>query len=131
MSEDTLPGAEIDERHDSVRSEISREMVRLYKEIFGRGPTKARTEFSDSGDILICTLENSLTRAEQRMMKIGEEQRVRDTRTAFQHATDDEFCGSVERILKRRVRAFVSGMDTEKDLAAEVFYLEPRSAIDV
>ena len=31
---------------DSVRAEISREMVRLYKELFGRGPTKARTEFA-------------------------------------------------------------------------------------
>jgi Na+-translocating membrane potential-generating system MpsC-like protein len=30
---------------ESIRAEISREMVRLYKELFGRGPTKARTEF--------------------------------------------------------------------------------------
>lgn len=43
---------------DSIRAEISREMVRLYKELFGRGPTKARTEFAGS-DIVICTLENT------------------------------------------------------------------------
>ncbi len=40
--------------YDSVRAEISREMVRLYKELFGRGPTKARTEFAGS-DIVICS----------------------------------------------------------------------------
>jgi hypothetical protein len=30
----------------------------------------------------------------------------------------------IERLLGRKVRAFISGMDTGKDVAAEVFYLE-------
>lgn len=47
---------------DSIRAEISREMVRLYKELFGRGPTKARTEFAGP-DIVICSLENTFTPA--------------------------------------------------------------------
>jgi uncharacterized protein YbcI len=101
----------------SVRAEISREMVRLYKEQFGRGPTRARTEFAGP-DIVISTLEDS------RMAEMGEDQRLRDTRTFFQHATEKDFCAVIERLLKRKVRAFVSGIDTARDVSAEVFYLE-------
>jgi uncharacterized protein YbcI len=107
----------------SVRAEISREMVRLYKEQFGRGPTRARTEFAGP-DIVISTLEDSFTPAERRMAEMGEDQRLRDTRTFFQHATEADFCAVIERLLKRKVRAFVSGIDTTRDVSAEVFYLE-------
>src|SRR4051795_5568992 len=107
----------------SVRADISREMVRLYKDQFGRGPTKARTEFAGP-DIVISTLEDSFTPAERKMAEMGEAQRLRDTRTFFQHATEADFCAVIERLLKRRVRAFVSGIDTEKDVSDEVFYLE-------
>jgi uncharacterized protein YbcI len=98
-------------------------MVRLYKEQFGRGPTKARTEFAGP-DIVISTLEDSLTPAERKMADMGEAQRLRDTRTFFQHATEEQFRRVVERLLNRRVRAFVSGIDTDSDVSAEVFYLE-------
>jgi uncharacterized protein YbcI len=107
----------------SVRAEISREMVRLYKSQFGRGPTRARTEFAGP-DIVISTLEDSFTPAERRMAEMGEDQRLRDTRTFFQHATEENFCAVIEGLLKRKVRAFVSGIDTAQDVSAEVFYLE-------
>lgn len=109
-------------RFDSVRAEISREMVRLYKEQFGSGPTKARTEFAGP-DIVICTLEHSLTPAEQSLVQMGEHQRLRDTRMYFQHATEEKFRGVVERITGRPVRAFVSGIDTCVDVSSEVFHL--------
>jgi|SRR4051794_30861666 len=107
----------------SIRAEISREMVRLYKDQFGRGPTKARTEFAGP-DVVVSTLEDTFTPAERKMAEMGESQRLRDTRTFFQHATEAEFCAVVERLLKRKVRAFVSGIDTDKDVSAEIFYLE-------
>jgi uncharacterized protein YbcI len=111
----------------SVRAELSREMVRIYKDVFGRGPTKARTDFAGP-DTVLCTLENSMTPAERSLAEMGEHQRLRDTRLYFQHATEGEFRDVVERILGRKVRAFISGMDTEQDLASEVFYLESRDA---
>jgi uncharacterized protein YbcI len=107
----------------SILAEISREMVRLYKEQFGRGPTKARSNFAGP-DTLICTLENTFTPAEQRLAEMGEDQRLRDTRLYFQHATETQFCEVIERVLDRRVRAFISGIDTGHDVSAEVFYLE-------
>ncbi len=101
-------------------------MVRLYKEQFGRGPTKAVSHFAGS-DTLICTLENTLTPAERNLAALGEHQRLRDVRLFFQHVTEDQFVGAVERITGRTVRGFVSGMDTNKDISAEVFYLHPIS----
>jgi len=113
---------------ESLRAEISRQMVRLYKELFGRGPTKARTDFV--GDVVISTLESSFTPAEQKLVEMGEHQRLRDTRLYFQHATEGEFRAVVEGLLGRRVRAFVSGTDTRCDVSTEVFYLEPLVDVD-
>jgi uncharacterized protein YbcI len=110
---------------DSVRAEISREMVRLYKEVFGRGPTKARTEFAGP-DIVICTLENTFTPAERSLSEMGEQQRLRDTRMYFQVAIEDQFREIIERVTGRKVRAFISGLDAKADVCSELFYLEDR-----
>src|SRR5829696_3189213 len=108
----------------AVLADISNEMVGLYKELFGRGPTRARTNWAGP-DTLICTLENSLTPAEKSLVALGEHQRLRDTRMVFQHATEGRFREVVERLTSREVRGFVSGTDVERDLSAEVFYLAP------
>ena len=112
----------------SVQLAVSNEIVRLYKEKFGRGPTKARTNFAGP-DVILTTLENSLTPAERNLVALGEHQRLRDTRTFFQYATETEFREAVERISGRKVRAFVSGIDVEKDVSTEVFYLEPKHGV--
>jgi uncharacterized protein YbcI len=124
MDQHVPESAEATDFQSSVRAEISREMVRLYKEQFGRGPTKARTEFAGP-DIVICTLEDSFTPAEKRLAEMEEHQRLRDTRLYFQHATKGEFIGTLERILDRKVRAFNSSIDTHQDVSVEVFHLEP------
>jgi uncharacterized protein YbcI len=105
---------------------LSNEMVRLYKELFGRGPTKARSNFAGP-DLIICSLEHTLTPAERSMADLGEHQRLRELRLFFQHARERDFREAVERITGRRVRGFVSGMDTHMDISAEVFYLEPQT----
>ena len=104
--------------------EISNAMVRLYKEAFGRGPTKARAQFA-GGDTLVVILENSLTVAERNLVAMGEHQRLREARLFFQYALEDQFRAIVERALGRRTVAFISGMDTARDVAMEVFTLEP------
>jgi uncharacterized protein YbcI len=58
------------------------------------------------------------------MTQMGDHQRLRDLRLYFQHATEEQFCEVIERVLGRKVRAFISGMDTGRDVAAELFYLE-------
>ena len=118
------PGT-LEERQGSHLSELSNAMVKLYKEQFGRGPTKTVTSYAGP-NVLITTLENSLTPVERRMAEMGEHQRLRDARTFFQYATEREFISAVEQITGRKVRAFVSGIDTAQDVSSEVFYLEPR-----
>ena len=112
-----------DARND-VSLELSNEMVRLYKELFGRGPARARTHFAGP-DTLVCSLERTLTPAEQTLAAMGEHQRLRETRMYFQHARERDFRDAVERITGRSVVAFVSGIDTTADMSCEVFYLEP------
>ena len=113
----------------SELSELSNAMVRLYKEQFGRGPTKARSAYAGP-DVVLCTLENSFTPAEQRLAQMGEHQRLRDTRMFFQYATEKDFRAEVEQITGRKVRAFVSGLDADRDLSSELFYLEPIEPVD-
>ena len=105
-------------------SSISNEMVRLYKEQFGRGPTKTRTDWAGP-DVLVVTLEETLTPAERTLKRMGKHQELRDLRLLFQYAEIAAFCEPVERLTGRKVRAFVSGMDTAADLATEMFVLHP------
>jgi uncharacterized protein YbcI len=129
MDQDTqaMPEQTAAEQRGMQTAELSNAMVRIYKEQFGRGPTKAHSVYAGP-DLVICTLEQSLTPAEDRMVQLGEHQRVRDIRTFFQHASEQEFVGAVEQITGRSVRAFVSGMDTGYDVSSEVFYLHPKSS---
>lgn len=107
-------------------AEISNEMVRIYKEQFGRGPTKVRSNYAGP-DTLVCTLENTFTPAERNLQAMGEHERLRDIRMFFQYASTSTFTAPVERITGRRVRAFISGIDTNADIALELFVLEPES----
>lgn len=103
--------------------DISNSMVRLYKDTFGRGPTKARAQFSGP-DTLIVLLENTMTIAERRLVEIGEYDRVREHRLFLQLTLEDRKRAEVERILSRRTVASICGIDPLRDLAAEVFTLE-------
>jgi uncharacterized protein YbcI len=112
----------------AMSAAISTAMVRLYKEQFGRGPTKTRTYWCGP-DLITVTLEDTLTPAERNLVKMGEHQRLRDMRMFFQYATVREFCEPVEQITGRRVRSFISGIDTEADgLSIETFILHPEGS---
>jgi uncharacterized protein YbcI len=115
----------LSEHDPSELKQISRAMVRLYKEQFGRGPETVWTRYSGP-DCIISILGSSLSPVERRMRDMGEEQRLRDIRVMFQHATEQEFRTAVEDVTGRRVIGFMSGIDVQNDLSSEVFTLEPR-----
>ena len=115
------------DRGRSVSAAISDEMVKLYKDQFGRGPTKVRTSWAGP-DLLVTILEDTLTPAERNLARMGEHERLRETRMYFQYASVREFCEPVERATGRKVRAFISGIDTKVDgLCVETFVLHPAS----
>src|SRR5215204_2923753 len=111
------------EARTSATMEISNAVVRLYKQQFGRGPTSARTYWCGR-DVITCILEDTLTPAERNLVRMGEHQRLRDTRIFFQYATVREFCEPVEHITGRTVRSFHSSIDTKVDgMSMETFVL--------
>jgi uncharacterized protein YbcI len=106
--------------------EISRAMVRLYKEQFGRGPESVFTHYAGPNTI-VSILANSLTPVEKSLREMGEHQRLRDIRVMFQHATEPQFRAAVEEITGRRVIGFTSGIDVHNDISSELFTLEERT----
>lgn len=103
--------------------EIANVIVHLYKDAFGRGPTKVRAQISGS-DTLVVLLEDMLTVPERQLVALGEPGRVREQRLFLQLALEDVKRAAVERIVKRPVLACVSGADPSRDLAVEVFVLD-------
>ena len=109
----------------SVAAAISNEMVRLYKGQFGRGPTNVRTLFAGP-DTVVVVLEDTLTPTERKLVALGEHQRLRELRMFVQYATVREFCEPVERLTGRKVRAFLSSIDSVAEgVAIETFVLHP------
>ncbi len=107
--------------------QVSNAVVRLYKDAFGRGPTKARARFAGA-DTLVVVLEDSMTVVERNLAAMGEHGRLRDERMFLQYALEEQFRAIVERALERRTLALVSGIDTRHDISIAVFTLEPRAA---
>src|SRR5881397_4161454 len=100
------------ERDDRLR-EISNAILGLYREHFGKGPTRAKTYAHD--DLVVCVLRNGLTTVEKTLAAGGRVDAVREIRTAFQDAVADRFTGVVQRITGRRVIAFMSQMHVDPD----------------
>jgi uncharacterized protein YbcI len=125
---ESLPEPDSIERDRSMLTEISNEIVRVFKSQFGRGPTSARAAWAGP-DTLTVLLEDTLTPAERNMVRMGEHERLRETRMFFQYASTRELCEPVERLTGRKVRAFVSGIDTAAEgLSVETFVLHPRGS---
>jgi uncharacterized protein YbcI len=105
-----------------VLAGISSGIVGLYREHFGKGPTKAKTYVLD--DLVICVLRDGLTTVERTLFAKGKADSVREMRTAFQDAVADKFNAVVEDLTGRRVVAFMSQAHVNPDLAIEVFFLD-------
>jgi uncharacterized protein YbcI len=98
-------------------------MVGLYKECYGKGPTKARTMYSE--DLIVCILEGGFQQGERTLRDHGRADAVQSQREAFQEVLRERFIGMIETLTGRKVRSFISGVDTAAEAAAEVFVLEP------
>jgi uncharacterized protein YbcI len=113
-------------RNRSSAQAISNAMTKLQRENYGRGPDSVRTVVGY--DHIICFLENTFLPVERTLIEAGEAAAVRDTRLAFQRAMQSRFVNIVEEISGRKVRAFLSQVSLNPDIAVEVFVLERDSA---
>jgi uncharacterized protein YbcI len=104
-----------------MRATISREMVRLQAEYYGKGPTKAKTYIVD--DLVVVVLEESFTRAEKTLVERGEREAIQHIRRRFQQQMADSFTSVIEQATGRTVRAFLSETNIEHDVSVETFLL--------
>lgn len=104
-----------------ARATISQELVALFKEYLGRGPMRARTYIED--DVVVCLLENTMTKAERKLAGEDHAEKVRELRRMFHESFADRAAAIVERATGRRVRATLSDHDPHNDCAAEIFLL--------
>jgi len=105
-----------------TRRQISRGMVAIYKEYFGRGPTRAQTTISDTHVIVI--LNDALTVVEQRLAKEGNHETVRGLRRKAQESMSSDMTKLVEERTQRTVLCLLSDHDVPTDTAVEVLVFE-------
>jgi uncharacterized protein YbcI len=102
---------------------ISNLIVQLLSEYTGRGPTKARTHFSDN--LITVVVQDLLTKGERSLIRDGKADLVLETRRAYQLTMRDDFTAGIEEITGRQVIAFLSANHIDPDIAIESFMLAP------
>ena len=105
-----------------LNAAISQAVVQLLNQYAGRGPTKART--IHSGKLVLCVLEETMTKAEQSIVAGGHEEAVLRGRHLLQQTMQDDLIAAVEALTHRKVAAFLSSNHIDPDLASELFVLD-------
>ncbi len=115
---DERPGAPL-----SPQAAISHVVVKAIKDLYGRGPTHAKTFFCD--EYVFCVMSAGLTRNEETMIRGGEHEAVRDYRLKFQAVIAPELIRRVEDVLGRRVVSYHSQIVFDPDRVIEIFVTDP------
>jgi uncharacterized protein YbcI len=115
------PGSE---ERGRVLLDLSNAVVRIHKQYYGKGPTKARSHIT--GDLAVVILEGGFTRSEATLLDHGHQDEVISSRAAMQDSVETELRMTVEQIVGRSVRSFMSANDPERGFQAEIFVLDAR-----
>lgn len=99
-------------------------LVALHERYYHRRPAVATTRLLDD-ELLACVMGGVYTDVEKTMIELQRSHQVRETRSAFQQATERQFVDVVERLSGRKVLAFISTHSVGPDLEVELFVLEP------
>jgi uncharacterized protein YbcI len=105
-----------------IRGSISRRIVQLHKEFYGRGPEKAKTYYD--GDLVVVLMRGGFTRVEETLLEEGRGDSVLQQRADFQHVMVDRFVEVIEEETGRKVIAMMSGSHQRPDLLGELFVLD-------
>jgi uncharacterized protein YbcI len=121
-----MSDGEIEEGKDkgalSLQARLSQAIVRAMKELYGRGPTHARTYLCD--EYVFCIMSGGLTRDEETMIRGGAHEAVRDYRLRFQEVIAPELMRRVEDVLHRKVLSYHSQVLFDPDRLVEIFVLD-------
>ncbi len=106
----------------TLRADISRAMVGLYKQHYGKGPVRCRTYVEP--ELVLVVLGEGYTAAEQTMFEAGKWHDVRSARQIWQDSMQERFVTTIEELTGRKVAAFMSANRQDPDFAVEIFVLE-------
>jgi uncharacterized protein YbcI len=106
----------------SLQARVSHVVVRTMKDLYGRGPTHAKTYFCD--EYVFCTLSGGMTRDEETMVRGGEHEAVRAYRLRFQAVIAPELIRRVEEVLERKIVSYHSQILFDPDRLVEIFVLD-------
>jgi uncharacterized protein YbcI len=101
---------------------ISRRIVQLHKEFYGKGPTKAKTYYHD--DLVVILMRGGFTRVEETLLQSGRGESVRQQRADFGQAMLTPFKQVIEEETGRNVIAYMGSSHQHPDLLGEIFVLE-------
>lgn len=117
-SEDTV-------RHgQSLLARISSEVVKTFKEYYGKGPTSAKSYMVD--DLLFVVMRGGLNAAEKFLLEKDEVDVVRQYRQTFENRMDEILTEKIEELTGRKVVAFQSQILFEPDMSVEMFVFDDR-----
>ena len=120
---DSTVSGEAETRPGEELAEVTNGIVGLFREYYGRGPTRAKSFLLDD-HYVVTILAETMTTVEQTLAASGQRELVRQVRLTFQEAMADEFKGVVEQHLGRKVAAYHSQILVEPDVGFEFFLLE-------
>jgi uncharacterized protein YbcI len=106
----------------NLRLSISNALVGVKKQLYGKGPVKAKTYINDN--YVFSVLEGGLTRNEETLIEAGEHRLVREYRLRFQEAVATTIRTAVEEVTGRKVLAYHSQIVFDPDRAFEIFVLD-------
>jgi uncharacterized protein YbcI len=111
-----------------ILTAVSDGLVALFKEFYGKGPTRAKTYYED--DLIVCLLRGGFTRVEETLRDAGRGHEVILQRMAFQDVMRDRFEAVIQQATGRRVVGFMSGNQQDPDMLCEIFVLAPSDLVD-
>jgi uncharacterized protein YbcI len=113
----------VKDRSGAIVAAVSRQVVGIYAEHFGRGPTKAKTVWR--AGVVVCVLEDVFTRPEQVLIEGGRFAQVRNHRGALHETIEPLLRAAIEEMTGFRVKACLGQVGVE-GVAVETFVLAER-----
>ncbi len=106
----------------TLQARVSQVVVRTMKDLYGRGPTHAKTYLCD--EYVFCVMSGGMTRDEETMIRGGEQDAVRDYRLRFQSVIAPELIRRVEDVLGQKVVSYHSQVLFDPDRLVEIFVVD-------
>jgi uncharacterized protein YbcI len=105
-----------------LNAEVARAVVRIYRSVRGRGPTKAHATFR--ADVIVVVLEDVTTPVERSLIAGGRANEALAVRRSLHAMMRAPLAQAIAELTGARVRTVLGDSDADPDIAAEVFILD-------